>query len=47
VADDADRADEPVRLGRDVELAELTGIPAPTLRALAAESTLLAASLGL
>ena len=30
-----------------VELAELTGIPAPTLRALAAESTLLAASLGL
>ncbi len=30
-----------------VELAELTGTPAPTLRALAAESTLLAASLGL
>ena len=30
-----------------VELAELTGTPAPTLRGLAAESTLLAASLGL
>ena len=30
-----------------VELAELTGTPAPTLRALAAESTLLAESLGL
>jgi 2-dehydropantoate 2-reductase len=30
-----------------VELAELTGTPAPTMRTLAAESTLLAASLGL
>jgi hypothetical protein len=30
-----------------VELAELTGTPAPTIRTLAAESTLLAASLGL
>jgi 2-dehydropantoate 2-reductase len=30
-----------------VELAELTGTPAPTLRGLAATSTLLAASLGL
>ena len=30
-----------------VELAELTGTPAPTLRALAASSTLLAESLGL
>ncbi len=30
-----------------VELAELTGTPAPTLRNLAAESTLLADSLGL
>jgi 2-dehydropantoate 2-reductase len=30
-----------------VELADLTGTPAPTLQALAAESTLLAASLGL
>jgi 2-dehydropantoate 2-reductase len=30
-----------------VELADLTGTPAPTLRALAAETTLLAESLGL